>query len=589
MKITFFIGNGFDREMGLRTSYQDFYGYLKKIVTSDDENRDRFLKRLLQYLDADKERQRDKDSKWSDLEERLANFMTSPLGDDTVNDYLKFYDYLGNKLIDYLGLENSKAELATDTGDRVANSLKLFFDTLSKPKDGEPVIKLKDGDPVEINFLVFNYTDLFERVINELKGKPSSIPEHYMIGEVLNIHGSVNGGNVVFGIGEASRETISGWETLSDDEKGKLENPKTKLEKTLVKKNIIENNSTLKSIRDKARKFLEESDYIVTFGASIGKTDKLWWEYVGEILRSDKKQCEFITCIHEKKSKLGNTAEKPIVTKPEDDRPPIDKIIDVMQAGSAEGKETLKHKVRILWKEEYEGLFSNLGVRRKGIDNGIKDADLKQRFRELILMPVNKKHINDGDKKIKGWLGEICDDETLKEKIVLSPSEEWEKTRDSIRKNNRRKRIYYTCFNVVDEDCYKKIGKLLEYREDNLKSMHIDRVIMLLDYTDATLKLTPDEERTLMENTEWYIVNKLGSEWHSRFVFGIGEESGRYDAKKDEMRRLFNDFIDKNKTMSIVLFTPGTSLDKLKDMIKCKSGEYTYKTNKRHYESTFLV
>lgn len=58
------------------------------------------------------------------------------------------------------------------------------------------------------------------------------------------------------------------------------------LHETIVKPKV--NELLGESRTDKVKHFIDESRYVCVFGLSLGETDKIWWEYIGQWLQGDQ-------------------------------------------------------------------------------------------------------------------------------------------------------------------------------------------------------------------------------------------------------------------------------------------------------------
>ena len=67
MNVLYILGNGFDKAQGMKTSYPEFYEYLKTIDPSKESS---LLKKMKQEIKADT-------ALWSDMEEALGKFTES--------------------------------------------------------------------------------------------------------------------------------------------------------------------------------------------------------------------------------------------------------------------------------------------------------------------------------------------------------------------------------------------------------------------------------------------------------------------------------------------------------------------------------
>ena len=91
MQVTFFIGNGFDRAMGLRTSYYNFYEFCMGEITWREREENRFIEDFMTALSKD---QPNEFSNWADLENKLGNFMLNPITEDDVSLYGNFHKFI---------------------------------------------------------------------------------------------------------------------------------------------------------------------------------------------------------------------------------------------------------------------------------------------------------------------------------------------------------------------------------------------------------------------------------------------------------------------------------------------------------------
>lgn len=165
MNKVFLIGNGFDLNLGLRTSYNDF-------IKSDF-----FLKNvnngyhLFDYLNEISE-----SSGWIDIEKELSNYSDQFMDSKS---FLAGYKKLCDELMKYIeSIENEDI-------DKFSEAYKLF----------------KNND-LGNNFTVlnFNYTN---SVLNILTGLGYS--EEILKSNIINVHGNAKKGNIIFGVGDKSR------------------------------------------------------------------------------------------------------------------------------------------------------------------------------------------------------------------------------------------------------------------------------------------------------------------------------------------------------------------------------------------------
>lgn len=87
MNITFLLGNGFDINFGLKTSYKSFYNYLKK-----SKIRNKLIENILSDLECEL---------WSDLELGLGNYLSNINAESEIEDFLNEKETVESLLVDY--------------------------------------------------------------------------------------------------------------------------------------------------------------------------------------------------------------------------------------------------------------------------------------------------------------------------------------------------------------------------------------------------------------------------------------------------------------------------------------------------------
>ncbi len=159
MNITFFIGNGFDINIGLATRYSQFYPYF--IKNANDNNM------IKSWINGN-------EKLWSDLEEKLGQ----EIGKIPEGELDKFYndkDELDRLLIEYLEQEQAKYgfEDSETIKKEFSKSMLNFYSEL--PVEDVASIKktmdvYKDED-FEYSYITFNYTNILDRIVGLYDGK----------------------------------------------------------------------------------------------------------------------------------------------------------------------------------------------------------------------------------------------------------------------------------------------------------------------------------------------------------------------------------------------------------------------------------
>ena len=261
MKILYIIGNGFDLNLGLKTSYKDFYDYYKPVETTKNS-----IKKLKSSISNNYKN-------WSDLELALGQY-TEEL--KTVDDFDEVFEDIGEKLAEYLIKEESKFDVTKINKEK-------FFENLVKPEVFLPVAentkiktyKLKFSNVSwNIDIVTFNYTKIIDKIIENKKNiKIGLHPRKHLkvtLREILHIHGYVDN-RMVMGVNDISQL------------KNKTFHQNVDVLEAIVKQQC--NTAYGHTIDNQFQTIIMEADFIVIFGASIGDTDNMWWELIGQKIK----------------------------------------------------------------------------------------------------------------------------------------------------------------------------------------------------------------------------------------------------------------------------------------------------------------
>lgn len=270
MNITFFIGNGFDINLGLQTKYSDFYTYF-----IDNASPDNMIKNWIS-----------KDIKlWADLEEKLGEELKH-LDAQNVEQFYEDKDELDLLLIDYLEKEQSKIstkESEDSIYETMKNSLNTITNNLSSFEKSsiETTLSAYSNEYYSYEFISFNYTNVLDRIVSICKSKNPIIGSHtygsvtkaHQIGAVKHIHGTTDA-EMILGVNDPSQ-----------------------IHNEQLKKNVLFLNTIVKphmnlmigqQKEDGVKKVIESSHIICIFGMSIGNTDKIWWNRIMHWLSSNE-------------------------------------------------------------------------------------------------------------------------------------------------------------------------------------------------------------------------------------------------------------------------------------------------------------
>lgn len=263
MQILYIIGNGFDLNLGLKTSYNHFYEYYKN-VKSDNINVQKLKENISKKYDS-----------WSDLEIALGNYTQHLEKTEDLDDILLD---IGEELSKYLHQEEQRLE-------NYEVNKKIFFDFLSFPEnlflpaDKELLLEQKKkwkSHHWSLNIFTFNYTSAIERILGENR-KNVLLANHtsaaqIKLGEVKHIHGYLDN-DMVIGVNDTSQIANESFHNNRD-----------------VLESIVKTDCNRANRNNIDRQFtnrIKGANLICIFGSSIGDTDNKWWELIGERLKSD--------------------------------------------------------------------------------------------------------------------------------------------------------------------------------------------------------------------------------------------------------------------------------------------------------------
>lgn len=264
MNILYLIGNGFDLAQGLKTSYQDFYNYLK---TQEPINSVAEL--MLEHI-------KGPDIKlWKDLELKLGEFTKEVSNKALFEDF--YYD-LCEKLKMYLIKEADSFTPSKEIKEKYARDIAAPYSYLSERDQ----IVYRDffnsigGDRV-ISVVSFNYTDVFDKAIyaNDSKIELPSSSYKYSLNPTINIHGKLNAPYILMGVNDETQIMNPDF-AKDEDVWDYLVKPRSNFEIGSL-------------IDERVTQLILSSHLIVTMGLSFGETDLYWWRIIGERLKRNSK------------------------------------------------------------------------------------------------------------------------------------------------------------------------------------------------------------------------------------------------------------------------------------------------------------
>lgn len=277
MKVVYLIGNGFDLNLGLKTSYSDFYTYYLNIESNDIQ-----IAQLKEHLKHDKDNE-GRYQYWSDLEIAMGEYTKEF---SRREDMEKVYNDLNDNLRDYImKVEQDNIQSDADKKDKLKRDLahpERYLREIFK-EEFRSYVKKWETSIYETFIISFNYTNTIEAILN-MKGSGSIeigqtiFNRSNLLYPIIHIHGLSN--TPIIGLNDVSQIRN---ESFKEDED---------VQEFLLKPKI---NKAVGHLNDKKSLFnISQANLIYLFGVSLGDTDKLWWEAVGERLKLDCRIIYFV-------------------------------------------------------------------------------------------------------------------------------------------------------------------------------------------------------------------------------------------------------------------------------------------------------
>ena len=304
MEITFLLGNGFDIQCGLKTSYIDFYKYILEKKYSIDLTKEmdkESISEIDNIIYSEIYKSKDKIENWADLEFQLGVFTKrlkkrlNELDQDVqkiANKFLIDFEILLEDLNDYLKSIQIQddVKIKEDFSDVLYTTMNDFFYGVLQRENDELNNILVDNYSSHFNYrcISFNYTNTLKKVIqscsevsmpNRLNNSSHS---HIFDKEIINVHGVIDR-FLTLGLNDETQLATDFFDMSDLND--------------LIKPKSLENNREY--MRRDAENLIDNSDIIVIFGMSIGSTDKHWWEKIAYSLMNSKNK-KLIIHLYEK-------------------------------------------------------------------------------------------------------------------------------------------------------------------------------------------------------------------------------------------------------------------------------------------------
>lgn len=256
MNILYIIGNGFDLNLNLKTGYQHFYDHYLSIKTESP-----VLSALKNHLGEKRY------TKWADLEKGLGEYTENLLSIDELEE---IEHDLTATLKEYLLKEQSKLVVTSDMSTSFMKHLR-HPESFLAPGVARVIEQFENKDTRHFfNFMSFNYTDSLEKLIAPSADRmPYTLDSHTHLQTIRHIHLTLSDDEFIMGVNDDSQ--ILNKSLICEQ-----------CRDLLVKPHM--NHQLHNLIDEDCKAMIRSAHLFCLFGVSIGETDNMWWEEIGNRL-----------------------------------------------------------------------------------------------------------------------------------------------------------------------------------------------------------------------------------------------------------------------------------------------------------------
>lgn len=267
MNILFLIGNGFDINLGMDTRYSDFYKYYASVTSTNN-----LILKLKKEIE-------NNIKNWSDLELAFGKH-TKHLS--STKEFNEVFVDIEDNLADYLGGIESQFDINKMDVKKLYSYL-VFPENSLPQADKNELLNFKNkwaNKQWNISVITFNYTQILEKLLKyngkhiQINSHLSNVNQSILIQRIEHIHGFIDD-RMVMGVNDISQISNNAFHNNQE------------VLESLVKKDC--NKAQKHTVDDRCKNLISNSNLICIFGSSIGDTDKMWWQQVGEQLKKDCK------------------------------------------------------------------------------------------------------------------------------------------------------------------------------------------------------------------------------------------------------------------------------------------------------------
>lgn len=279
MEVTFLLGNGYDKSLGLPTTYKEFYKwYLKQ--ESETEGVQKLKDSIQNWID-------NGDGNWSDFEMALGQF-TTVLNDR--NEFIACFKSARASLMQYLNevyeqRKTADSDFLLSAAYRLSEMAQSFFKDFKE--EDKTQFERFGAESEVMNFISFNYTPLLKENNTEMQTFARNLwtrtyeGTDCVLGRIINVHGLIDE-DPILGVNDITQ--IANEAFRNDSEIVEL----------MVKGEV--DKKAKHNWRTTACDIIKNSDAVYIYGMSLGDTDLFWWEHIAEWFESDSQHKLAIHC-----------------------------------------------------------------------------------------------------------------------------------------------------------------------------------------------------------------------------------------------------------------------------------------------------
>ncbi len=299
MNITFLIGNGFDMNMGLETSYTAFLKKYLRHYVDDSEDIIAFKKDIENRIKTDMKSDK-KELLWANAELALGDYTSEMVKQGkSIENFFERYDNFCNRLATYLQEQEARIKVG-GYEQKFAEAIQNYKKGLSEVQQNQVQMAINSfGGGYIYNFIIFNYTEIIDKFVLSIKNGKVTFKNRVInhdqhrcgINNLIHVHGTTKE-NMVLGVNDESQ--IGNLKLF--------ENKPSYYLNGIIKKQTNDRNEA--RIDAKASAIIADSSFIYIYGMSLGETDKIWWQRIIARMKKEPNMHIFIHSYDAPKNKL---------------------------------------------------------------------------------------------------------------------------------------------------------------------------------------------------------------------------------------------------------------------------------------------